>query len=260
MDYASKLMKAGQWLHFFPHGKVIPRPENADADLLLFRYDDNGVPIDLKKIKAAEETASAAGDDLVQKEEKSFTDTFFTSKLSSSTASLVANYSLKWGLARLIIEHVLGEGVHQDTEYGQYHENGTNSQDLSTPRSLVLDPHPEGSSKGTVLPEVDILPIYHIGMDDVLPTKRPYVPRVFQKVTFLVRPEGPIRIDRDFLLRLFGEEQANSIQSGIQGLSLTEKRIRLMTFLEEELNNLRDKAQWLHDKFNQPMGAITEER
>lgn len=275
MDYAARLMRAGQWLHFFPEGKVIPRPENSDPDLLLFRFDDQGRPVDLRKIREAEEAAreallaSATKGEGEQKAELSFTDSFFRSKLTaphshpatpSSGDSLVADYSLKWGIARLIIEHVLGEGSGEDRDYGRYHESGKDLQaakQTSQGSQLVSLEDKKETSTNDVLPEVDLLPIYHIGMDDVLPTKKPYVPRLFQRVTFLVRPEGPIRIDRDFLLRLFGEDSAAKIQSS--ALSLTEKRIRLMAYLEEELNSLKDKAQWLHDRLQQPLSASFEE-
>lgn len=166
------------------------------------------------------------------------------------------SYSLKWGMAKMIIEHVLGEGKQQDTEYGHIvHPSSPTVIDLDEDSGTVTSRSFDGTK--SVLPEVDILPIYHVGMDDVLPTKEPYIPRVLQKVTFLVRPEGPIRIDRNFLMKLFSNESSDSatftsppssISSSIE-LSLTEKRIRLMTFLEEELNRLGEQAQWLHEQF-----------
>ncbi|KAI2799789.1 hypothetical protein BLOT_014216 [Blomia tropicalis] len=257
MDYATKLMKAGQWLHFFPEGKVIPKPENCDPDLLLFRFDENGRPVDLKKLQAIEDDSAVSNQNNSSKE-LSFADSFFKSKLSNSTTSLVTNYSLKWGIARLIIEHVLGEGSENDSEYDKFYapKQLNDQDDIDT--TMELQSQFDDQCCQT-LPEVDVLPIYHVGMDDVLPTRKPYVPQMFQKITFLVRPEGPIRIDRAFLQRLFGEEVGTEFKSNTQKLknqtqpitlSLTEKRIRLMQFLEDELNNLRDKALWLHDHFH----------
>lgn len=199
MDYAAKLMQSGQWLHFFPHGKVIPRPEHSDPQLLKFTFDEKGQPVDSK---------------------------------DSPVAGQKVEYSLKWGMARLIIEHVLGEGKVQDPEYDSLLRP-------SDPDSRPECDLPVNFDPNSTLAEVDVLPIYHVGMDEVLPTRRPYVPRVFRKVTFLVRPEGPIRIDRQFLLTLFGNHQME--------LSLAEKRTRLMKFFEEELERLAEKAHWMHD-------------
>lgn len=193
MDFAARLLQSGQWIHFFPEGKVIPRPEHSDPKLLKFTYDEEGRPVD------------------------------------NDSSDMKYSYRLKWGLARLIIEHVLGESQNEDSEY-----EPKNSSSLVTLG--------EEDDPSCTLPEVDILPIYHVGMDEVLPTRKPYIPRVFRHVTFLVRPEGPIRIDRQLLQSLF---------DSTKGLSLTEKRIRLMQFLEDELNRLGETAHWLHERFQQ---------
>src|SRR6218665_3544734 len=104
MDYAMKLMRAGQWLHFFPEGKVIPKPENCDPELMLFRFDESGRPIDLKKINNPDE------------------ESFFAAKVNACE-KMIQNYSLKWGIARLIIEHVLGEGLNEDSHYLEYNHS-----------------------------------------------------------------------------------------------------------------------------------------
>nr|XP_027201790.1 tafazzin-like isoform X2 [Dermatophagoides pteronyssinus] len=213
MNYASKLMRDGEWLHFFPEGKVIPRPENADPKLLNFTLVDG-------KYDQSQQQQLVNNDD------------------KTSLSDKQQQYSLKWGMARLIIEHVLSEGKDQDDEYHQIKplEEFSSISDL-----------PPSSSKSNqsdeTLPEVDVLPMYHFGMDDVLPTKKPYIPRIFCRVTFLVRPEGPIRIDRNFLMKLFSQNDDDESQSTS---TLTEKRIRLMKFLEKELNILAAKTKALH--------------
>ncbi|KAH9424514.1 hypothetical protein DERP_004699 [Dermatophagoides pteronyssinus] len=235
MNYASKLMRDGEWLHFFPEGKVIPRPENADPKLLNFTLVDG-------KYDQSQQQQLVNNDDK-----------------TSLSDNQQQQYSLKWGMARLIIEHVLSEGKDQDDEYHQIKplEGFSSISDL-----------PPSSSKSNqsdeTLPEVDVLPMYHFGMDDVLPTKKPYIPRIFCRVTFLVRPEGPIRIDRNFLMKLFSQNDDDESQSTSTlttkssslttsqsssttiELSLTEKRIRLMKFLEKELNILAAKTKALH--------------
>lgn len=152
-------------------------------------------------------------------------------------------YQLKWGLARLIIEHVLGEGEILDNDYYQkYHKNVINTHSMK-----------ECVNQTNTLPEVDVLPIYHCGMDEVLPSRRPYIPKIFKRVTFLVRPDGPIRIDKNFLMKLFSEStdnknanNKNQQQSLTNELTLTEKRICLMNYLEKELDILAAKAKSMH--------------
>ncbi|XP_046911329.1 tafazzin, phospholipid-lysophospholipid transacylase [Dermatophagoides farinae] len=213
MNYASRLMRNGNWIHFFPEGKVVPRPENADPRLVNFNLDEYN------------------GD---------------SAQLVNTTSS-DNQYSLKWGMARLIIEHVLSEGKDNDNEYCQIKPNQCSSMQDLPPEHL------ESNRPNKTLPEVDVLPMYHFGMDDVLPTKKPYIPRISCRVTFLVRPEGPIRIDRNFLTKLFSQDDENQLtksssssSSSSIDLSLTEKRIRLMKFLEKELNILAAKTRALH--------------
>lgn len=151
-------------------------------------------------------------------------------------------YQLKWGLARLIIEHVLGEGeIHDNDYYQKYHKNVVNIHTIG-----------ECLNHSNTLREVDVLPIYHCGMDEVLPSRRPYIPKVFKRVTFLVRPDGPIHIDKKFLMKLFSESNDNensikkSKQSSTKELTLTEKRICLTNYLEKELDILAAKAKAMH--------------
>ena len=226
MDYAYKLMKSGQWLHFFPQGKVIPRPQYSDPQLLKFKFDENGQPInDNRRLDQCDQPNE--------------------------------NYTLKWGMARLIIEYVLGEGKQQDAEYKKFKGEDCFDNSLDTSNQARCDINFDSDQSNT-LPEVDVLPIYHLGMDEVLPTKHPYVPRMFTRVTFLVRPEGPIRIDRQFLLRLFSQDEpasGNGCTSMVRSakefeLSLSEKRIRLMKFFEQELDKLAKKAHFIHEHFN----------
>lgn len=244
MDYAANLMRSGVWMHFFPEGKVIPRLEKADPALLKFKYDENGKPL-TNEPKEGEPSTLAA---MVMKKRSTNSEPSLCDRLVSLVEQ--QSYSLKWGMARLIIEHVLGEGATHDDHYSDIC-SPSKSSSYSTEVGIDTNRPPN------VLPEVDVLPIYHMGMDDVLPTRHPYIPRMFNKVTFLVRPEGPIRIDRNFLLKLFdvdGDDQMTKSNGAIIPrkfeLSLTEKRIRLMRFLEDELNQLSSKAQWLHEKWN----------
>lgn len=210
MNYAARLLRNGNWIHFFPEGRVIPRAEFSDPALLTTHVD------------------------------------LMNTKTDNKSAGLQSSYSLKWGIARLIIEHVLFEGETKDSEYFDNHYKNKNKVNSYEER---MTENYETFSASETLPEIDVLPIYHIGMDEVLPTRQPYILQMFRRVTFLVRPEGPIRIDRRFLMNLFKDnlDTNHCDQDDHKSeLSLTEKRICLMKFLERELNILGEKARALH--------------
>ena len=156
MDYATELLKEGSWIHFFPQGKVVVKPE--------------------KQLSNCDQTVKYSNDK--------------------------KSYELKWGVARLIIDHVFGE-------------NNSN--------------------------EIDILPFYHIGMETVLPSKKPYIPRINQTITYYIRDEGPIHINKQFLLDLINDFNHSSSKT---------KRIKLMQFIENEMNLLKEKCLSCHNVVN----------
>jgi len=161
MDFALDLIRDGQWLHFFPEGKVIVNNKDAIASRL---DTDVNISEDIEKVEKP-------------------------------------SYELKWGLARLILDHVFSDNTSGD---------------------------------------LDVLPIYHLGMDDILPTQEPYIPRMNKRATFYVRDDGPIRFDRKILSTLIQD---------ITSLSSKQKRIQIMQFFETEMNLLKAKTMKLHYNF-----------
>ena len=102
------------------------------------------------------------------------------------------HYTLKWGLAKLIIDSV-----------GSYGKT------------------------------ITLLPFYHTGMSEALPNTQPYIPRIGNLITVSFDVKGPLVIDLPFLEKLFQAKNACSIE---------EKRIVLMNFLENELQQLKSQA------------------
>ena len=164
MDFALDLLRDGQWLHFFPEGKVVV--SDRENQVKSSRLDTD--------INVCEE---------VECKPK-------------------PSYELKWGLARLLLDHI-------------YSDNSCE--------------------------EVEVLPFYHMGMEEILPTKEPYIPRLNKRTTFYIRKDGPIVFNRKLLSELFED---------LATISSKEKRIKIMRFFETEMNTLKAKAIALHNNFD----------
>lgn len=123
-------------------------------------------------------------------------------QLSLRDGDFQKEYELKWGLAHLIIEYL-----------------------SSTPAGTDLL----------------ILPFYHLGMQNVLPNDKPYVPRRGNKVFISVREEGPIIFNRDFLRQVCYENRHD--------LTVEQKRHMIMSFIELEMKLVKLKALEFRAKF-----------
>ena len=79
-----------------------------------------------------------------------------------------------------------------------------------------------------------VLPMYHIGMDDILPNKKPYIPRIKKKVTLLVGQPMEFTDDLE-LMRLMKKTPA-------------EIRKYITDKIQEEVFKLKEKAERLHQE------------
>ncbi|XP_074644582.1 tafazzin-like isoform X2 [Tubulanus polymorphus] len=77
-----------------------------------------------------------------------------------------------------------------------------------------------------------IIPIWHVGMDNFLPNKTPYIPRMGQKITMLVGK--PLDLS----------EQLNSLRS--MKKTSTEIRKHITDIIQDELQLLKVSAEKLH--------------
>ncbi len=79
-----------------------------------------------------------------------------------------------------------------------------------------------------------LVPVYHLGMDDVLPMKRPYIPRLFKKVTCVVGEPIPV--------------EGVLAEMRTKGASDEEIRIAITNLVEESFERLRIETEILHGK------------
>ncbi len=84
------------------------------------------------------------------------------------------------------------------------------------------------------LPTPIVIPIYHLGMDRVLPNRKPYIPHFGQRVTICVGE--PIRLEDT--LRELDERKADEV----------ERRRTLTAVIQAEMEKLRLRAEILHAK------------
>ncbi|CAG2192183.1 TAZ [Mytilus edulis] len=77
-----------------------------------------------------------------------------------------------------------------------------------------------------------VLPMYHVGMDDILPNNKPYVPRIRKKVTLLIGQ--PMEFTEDVELMRHMKKTPTEIRKYI-----TDK-------IQDEIYKLKEKAERLH--------------
>ncbi len=82
-----------------------------------------------------------------------------------------------------------------------------------------------------------VLPMYHLGMDSILPNRKPYIPKFWQKVTVVIG--DPIPVDQE-LRRLrsrgAGEDETRKVLTDLVQSHLHKLRI------EAEIHHARHRA------------------
>lgn len=91
-----------------------------------------------------------------------------------------------------------------------------------------------------------ILPFYHLGMDEVLPVGRPYVPRVGKRITVYVKPTA-IEMDSQLLKAILNRDNGRMGVKATKSLTCDSvKMIKLTQYLEEQMETLIEPANKLH--------------
>lgn len=77
-----------------------------------------------------------------------------------------------------------------------------------------------------------VIPLWHVGMDDVLPVRQPWLPRLGQKITVVFGEP----LDFSEQVRRFRQEQ----------LDAREQRLRITQQIESAARQVRDEALEIH--------------
>lgn len=91
-----------------------------------------------------------------------------------------------------------------------------------------------------------ILPFYHLGMDEILPVGRPYVPKAGKRITILIRP-SVIVMNTELLSSILNKQSVN-LPTAKSKSNDDIIRIKLTNFLEEQLEKLSEQIQSIHKK------------
>lgn len=126
-------------------------------------------------------------------------------------------YIFKWGISKLILDY-----FRKSNNITKHLERETLSQKI-----------------------LNILPFYHLGMDEILPVGRPYIPKFGKKITIVIRP-SVIEMNSEFLNLILNNRSINSLN--VKSKSNDEiNRIKLTNYLEEEMEKLSDETKKLHE-------------
>lgn len=92
-----------------------------------------------------------------------------------------------------------------------------------------------------------ILPFYHLGLDEILPIGRPYIPRIGKQLTIFMRPKV-IELDSHLLNSIL--HSPKKIQGDVNMSANTtadeQERIKVTKYLEEEVEKLSEPTTRLH--------------
>ena len=152
----------------------------------------------------------------------------------------------KWGVGRMVYDCWKGSSYlpnGTDSSPSQTGSNPKNSESSypikSQNSSQVLESHiPVGTNVTTddscrsISRVPVVLPLYHCGMDSVLPNKYPYIPQIGQRVTIVVGE--PIYLES--LIDIIKKQNLDRVAA---------RRI-ITDRIQEEMSKLREQAEKLH--------------
>ena len=117
---------------------------------------------------------------------------------------------------------------------------------------LILDYFKSSQIAGAACDEhsgvIRILPLYHLGMDKVLPIGRPYIPRFNKNILIYIRP-SVIEMNSRLLASIL-KDQTLSVKAQKSRTDDEISRIKLTNYLEQEMEKLIEPATRLHQETN----------
>lgn len=111
---------------------------------------------------------------------------------------------------------------------------------------LILDYFNNISPQRRDCSEIRILPLYHLGLDEVLPIGWPYIPRINRQITVFVRSSA-IEMNSSLLSSILRTRRLSATSTKSKSNDEI-ARIKLTNYLEEELERLIEPAKRAHDE------------
>lgn len=124
-------------------------------------------------------------------------------------------YMFKWGISELILDY-----------FHRLESRGLNRESLS--EKLIK-----------------VLPFYHLGMDEILPVGKSYIPKYGKRITILIRPTV-VEMNTKLLSQILNK-QLIDIRVVKSKSNDDINRIKITNYLEEEMEKLSVVAEKLHE-------------
>ena len=219
MDFCADRLKEGSWVHIFPEGKV-----NSQHEHLRLKWGVGRLVYDCWKGDYEPNSSTPLTNYIASKYLGKDSDNS-RKYYHNSTLSETQNTTISQGSevdSKSFIESHLKNGTNE-IKYSKIHHEQT----INPPLTRIVKPEPGLPGKIPV-----VLPIYHCGMDSVLPNKYPYIPQVGKNVTILVGE--PLVFDE--IIAKIDHHKLDRVQA----------RQVITDYIQEELGKLRKKAEYLH--------------
>lgn len=246
VDFCAARLREGSWVHVFPEGKVNDKHESlrlkwgigriilecyAGQDFLFKTEDINAVAENAASVKRQDTDEDLQSKPIAALKECGTKLTDILRKMKGSektvdslgfgetvkTGVLSADSDMEWANASQLSRAVADRSGDTSAQDGEVHRN---------PSIPTIAKYP---GKAPI-----VLPIYHYGMDSVLPNKQPYVPKIGQKVTIVVGQP----IDTSQMLAEFQHRKIDPVEA----------RRLLTDRIQREMNKLGSEAKHLHQQ------------